>query len=368
MFAISEVHPTYLIVNFTRNTKGFVSLTEKGEDYHKHLEVGQLIVASVAQTGTSQFNVETSGLQNKKLQLLLTSDAINKSLTAENIVPNMVLQGEIVSKEAKGFILNFGLKDKTQGFLPIDPSTEHVQIGQTLAIVVKQVMTSSKIIKVELASSLKAEAKSLASKDLTIHNIKPGFLVAAKVSRIMDNGIELNFLGGFSGTVFVDHLENEPNKYKLGDKLSARVVTVDVMTQTITLSLLPHILKFENISSLLQTEGIAVGKLFEKVPVSQVAFGDSYRVTITPSITGFLHKIHAVKKEKEPKKKAKDADEVDEDEVKETKYERVELEKGQKIDRIRVKEINYFDGCPILSMRDDIIATVALNYDQITCG
>jgi hypothetical protein len=29
LFAISEVHSTYLIVNFTRNTKGFIALPEK---------------------------------------------------------------------------------------------------------------------------------------------------------------------------------------------------------------------------------------------------------------------------------------------------------------------------------------------------
>jgi len=40
LFAIAEVHPTYLIVNFTRNTKGFLSLKDSHEDLHKHLEVG----------------------------------------------------------------------------------------------------------------------------------------------------------------------------------------------------------------------------------------------------------------------------------------------------------------------------------------
>lgn len=52
LFAIAEVHPNYLIVNFTRNTKGFVSLNEK-EEQHKHFEVGQLIVGSVMSDGTS---------------------------------------------------------------------------------------------------------------------------------------------------------------------------------------------------------------------------------------------------------------------------------------------------------------------------
>jgi ribosomal protein S1 len=228
LFAIAEVHPTYLIVNFTRNTKGFVSLKER-EDLHKHLEVGQFIIASVAQTGTSQFNVETSGLQNKKLQLLVSHDAINKSLTSENVVPNMTLQGELSSKEAKGFLINFGLKDKAQGFLPFSTETEHLQIGTLVQVTVKQVMSQSKIIKCEIINREEV-AKAMNSKELTIHNIKPGFLVHAKVQRTLDNGIEVGFLGGFSGTIFVDHLDKEPNKYKSGDKLIARIVTVDPMT------------------------------------------------------------------------------------------------------------------------------------------
>ena len=56
------------------------------------------------------------------------------------------------------------------------------------------------------------------------------------------------------------------------------------------------------------------------------------------------------------------------EEAPEATFKKVELEKGQKIDKVRVKEINYFDGCPILSMREDVVGTMALNYDQITCG
>jgi ribosomal protein S1 len=125
----------------------------------------------------------------------------------------------------------------------------------------------------------------LNNKELTKNNIKPGFLVTAKVQRTLDNGIELNFLGGHSGTVFVDHLDRpEPNKYKLGEKVTARIVSVDTMTQTITLSLLPHLVKFENISKQFLSEGVLLAKLYEKVPVNQVAFGDSYKIGLTPSV------------------------------------------------------------------------------------
>ena len=43
MFAIAEIHTTYLIVNYTRNTKGFISLIDK-EDLHKSFDIGQYII------------------------------------------------------------------------------------------------------------------------------------------------------------------------------------------------------------------------------------------------------------------------------------------------------------------------------------
>lgn len=65
-------------------------------------------------------------------------------------------------------------------------------------------------------------------KDITIHNLKPGFMVNAKVSKMLENGIELSFLGGFKGTVFIDHLDKvDSSKYKVGEKLSARVIAID---------------------------------------------------------------------------------------------------------------------------------------------
>lgn len=33
------------------------------------------------------------------------------------------------------------------------------------------------------------------SKEITLHNLKPGFLVNAKVSKLLENGIEVTFLG-----------------------------------------------------------------------------------------------------------------------------------------------------------------------------
>jgi hypothetical protein len=60
-------------------------------------------------------------------------------------------------------------------------------------------MASSKIIKCELANKENANKSFVNFKELTIHNLKPGFLVNAKITKLLENGIELNFLGGFNG-------------------------------------------------------------------------------------------------------------------------------------------------------------------------
>jgi hypothetical protein len=73
LFAICEIHPQYLIVNYTRNTKGYISLGEDKELSSK-FEIGQYIVASVISAGTAKFNTETSGNQNKKIQLSVNCD------------------------------------------------------------------------------------------------------------------------------------------------------------------------------------------------------------------------------------------------------------------------------------------------------
>jgi ribosomal protein S1 len=89
-------------------------------------------------------------------------------------------------------------------------------------------MAGSKIVKCELVSK---DSHPVNNRELTIHNIKPGFLVSSKVSKVFENGIEVSFLGGFTGTVFVDHLDRpNPSSYKLAEKLTARIVSVDPST------------------------------------------------------------------------------------------------------------------------------------------
>ena len=122
MFAVCEISKDYLIVNHTRNTKGYVPLT--GTEYKSDsFRKGQLIVAMInseiggANTGDIyNFQQGKAGL-NRKVQLSLDTKYLNKLLSADKITKNMIIQGKVESKEAKGYLINFGLRDKAKGFL-----------------------------------------------------------------------------------------------------------------------------------------------------------------------------------------------------------------------------------------------------------
>lgn len=111
-------------MNHTRNTKGFISLKDtpmsgKGDQFFR---VGHFVIAAVvSEVGTSQsgqvYDFKHGSGINRKVQMTIMPSALNKQLNAQNLVRGMVLQGIVESKEAKGYVVNLGLKDGSKGFL-----------------------------------------------------------------------------------------------------------------------------------------------------------------------------------------------------------------------------------------------------------
>lgn len=56
------------------------------------------------------------------------------------------------------------------------------------------------------------------------------------------------------------------------------------------------------------------------------------------------------------------------DEKDEEKKKQVELEAGKTVQKVRVKEVNYFDGVPYLTMRKETVGSAALDYGSIEVG
>lgn len=76
---------------------------------------------------------------------------MNKILGINKVTKNMVLPALVESRETKGYIVDFGFKDRSKGFLKVAENSDSAQIvGKRVYVVVKNVITSSKVIKCEL--------------------------------------------------------------------------------------------------------------------------------------------------------------------------------------------------------------------------
>jgi hypothetical protein len=174
------------------------------------------VAGVTAEIGTGKNMYKTQGQTglNRKIQLSISSASLNKNMNVDSVTKNMVLQGKIESKEAKGYTVDLGFRDRTKAFLKMaDDDSKTMKRGKLVHIVVKNVIKASKVLKCEILSQKNLDCVQQTANDslstgdsvLTISQLKPGFLVSAKVSKQFDNGVEMTFLGGMSGTCFVDH-------------------------------------------------------------------------------------------------------------------------------------------------------------------
>lgn len=95
--------------------------------------------------------------------------------------------------------------------------------------------------------------------------------------------------------MFADHLK-PAHEYKVGEKVKARVISVDPNLKRICLSMAQHVLDFTPAPAL-----PAVGQFFENATVTDVVFGSSFTVKLTDTLNAFLHKSHVEIPEEEEK-------------------------------------------------------------------
>jgi ribosomal protein S1 len=104
---------------------------------------------------------------------------------------------------------------------------------------------------------------------ITPAHVRPGFLVSGKVSKAYENGVEITFLGGITGTCFADHLDEETglDKLKIGTKVTARIISVDPVSKVITTSMKKNIVGWSTKYVEETLSHLKVGQKFENVKV-----------------------------------------------------------------------------------------------------
>jgi len=94
-----------------------------------------------------------------------------------------------------------------------------------------------------------------------------------------------------TGTIFADHMgKSNSTKFKMGEKLTAMVISQDIASKATALTALPSLLKLES-----QSASCTIGQLYTQVKVEKKVFGNSYLVRLDHALMGLLHKTQIPK-------------------------------------------------------------------------
>jgi len=128
-----------------------------------------------------------------------------------------------------------------------------------------------------------------------VASILPGASVQSLVTAILDDGLRLQVLGYFDGTIDLHHLptRDPSEKYKVGQKVKARVLyeLPAASPPRFALSLADHVLALQT----KQAEGsdisepYPIGTILDGVKVVGVEGEHGVTVEVTPDVTGFVH-------------------------------------------------------------------------------
>ena len=132
-----------------------------------------------------------------------------------------------------------------------------------------------------------------------VSSIVPGALVQSLVTAVQPDGLVLQVLGYFDGTIDQFHLApGDPEKhYKVGQKVKARIL-YDVSPSTpprFALSLADHVVKFTTKSAATDTavtdlrDAYPTGVILDAVKVTRVESERGLVLDVGSGVEGFIH-------------------------------------------------------------------------------
>ncbi|KZT35635.1 nucleic acid-binding protein [Sistotremastrum suecicum HHB10207 ss-3] len=276
-------------------------------DLASMFEPGQFlsaVVSAVRPAGTRE-DVTGSGRPrnereraSRRVELSLIPSEVNAGISTLDLKPGFVLTGAVKSVEDHGYILDLGLPE-VPGFISLkdveksNPSRKSkFAVGHLLTVCVKKLTENGRTCTVTLdANTIK---KSCLSDVSNVGSLVAGTFVQGLVTSVSADGLNLQLLGSFEGTVDVFHLSTplDSSAVKSGSKVKARIL-YDVQGSNpprFALSMNPHIVSLDPIQSLEET--YPVGLVLDDVKVVHVDSEWGLIAEISDTVRGFVHISH----------------------------------------------------------------------------
>ncbi|KAG8680586.1 rRNA biogenesis protein rrp5, partial [Ceratobasidium sp. 394] len=186
----------------------------------------------------------------KRVELSIRPGDVNVGVGITDIRVGFNISGAIKSVEDHGYTVDFGLAD-ISGFIPSKNATnKQFTIGQVVSATVSKVSETKRLA--TLSVKFEDVRDAALTEATSVHGLLPGVLVSALVTAIVPSGLNVQILGFFNGTIELFHLPGGIQKFKMGDKVKARVLW-DIPGSSppkFALSLLPHVLGLAPASTL----------------------------------------------------------------------------------------------------------------------
>ncbi|KAF8913041.1 hypothetical protein CPB84DRAFT_1760205 [Gymnopilus junonius] len=265
--------------------------------------VHQRGTSDVTGLGKSRDELSKAG---RRVELSLIPERVNSGVQKSDLRPGFTLTAAIKSREDHGYILDFGIPE-VSGFLPLADARAvgrnqqlRLHIGGLLDVTIVKMSANGRTCTVsadpaKFSTSFLSEVSSVTS-------ILPGALVQALITSVNPDGLNLQVLGFFEGTVGRLHLEQEPDTYKVGKKVKARILyDYSASPPKFALALSEHIVKLsprlghgQNDADEKNTLQVLypIGTALEAVKVLRVEAERGLLVEVGQGVRGFVHISH----------------------------------------------------------------------------
>ncbi|KAI0375236.1 hypothetical protein BV20DRAFT_934020 [Pilatotrama ljubarskyi] len=240
---------------------------------------------------------------SRRVELSLVPEKVNEGVAKADLRAGFALSASVKSIEDHGYILDLGIPE-VSGFLsfkdaqngPFD-AEKKLHVGRLLDVVVTKMSGNGRTCNVSVdPQTLKSASLSEVT---SVNSIVPGALVQSLVTAVQPDGLILQVLGFFDGTVDQFHLPpgDPEERYKIGQKVRARIL-YDISPSTpprFALSLVDHVIKYDvkSVQSDAATtdlrEAYPVGTVLEAVKVTRVESERGLIVEVGSGVEGFVH-------------------------------------------------------------------------------
>ncbi|RPD57053.1 U3 snoRNP-associated protein Rrp5 [Lentinus tigrinus ALCF2SS1-6] len=240
---------------------------------------------------------------SRRVEMSLIPEKVNEGVAKTDLRTGFTLSAAVKSVEDHGYILDLGIPD-VSGFLSFKDaqkgpfkSDKKLHVGRLLDVAVSKMSGNGRTCTVSVDT--KSVASALLTEVSSVTSIVPGSLVQCLVTAVQPDGLILQVLGYFDGTIDQFHLvSGDPEThYKVGQKVNARVL-YDINPSTpprFALSLADHVVKFTTRSAKSDEtdtdlrEAYPVGTLLEAVKVTRVESERGLIVELGAGVEGFVH-------------------------------------------------------------------------------